>query len=531
MPDLLEVLPSPVSKCPDVTRTTSPSSKELAAEARSQVDRLIDYAAGREGDDRTFMAFEKALVSKVFELARLLIALFLCQREERLRRDLPANVELEGKTFKRKPAQARNLNTRFGVIRYWRTYLLGPGVDGTRSGFHPLDAKLGLTSDRMSMGLLSLSTRLSTKLSFAQTHAVLGWFLLQPPSTEVIEQTVLGLGRRTGEWFKHAPPPPGDGEVLIIMIDSKASPTATDEELRRRRGKRRSKSRAKSPRHRGREKRGRYGSRRRRAKGDKSKNGRAATMVVMYTLKRSGRDLLGPINRRFYASFAPKRHAFEVARREADKRGFQVGSGKLVQLVTDGDDDLALYAKQYFPGATHTLDVMHALEYVWTAGECLHRKGGKELTAWMEEQREQVCNGNIGAVLVEFKRRLLLIPPTGPGNKGRRQRLTEAIQYLEKRTHMMNYGDLLHGDLEIGSGSVEGAIKNIIGARFDMGGMRWIRERAEALLQLRCIEMNGDWDRFIDRVHDDLLHVQQQGCRLRLQQATPAPLPTLAEAA
>jgi hypothetical protein len=34
----------------------------------------------------------------------------------------------------------------------------------------------------------------------------------------------------------------------------------------------------------------------------------------------------------------------------------------------------------------------------------------------------------------------------------------------------MNYGDLLAADLEIGSGAVEGAIKNIIGVRFDKGG-------------------------------------------------------------
>jgi hypothetical protein len=50
-----------------------------------------------------------------------------------------------------------------------------------------------------------------------------------------------------------------------------------------------------------------------------------ATIVVMYTLRRAKdgtATLLGPVNRRVYASFAPKRHVFAVARREADKRGF-----------------------------------------------------------------------------------------------------------------------------------------------------------------------------------------------------------------
>lgn len=32
----------------------------------------------------------------------------------------------------------------------------------------------------------------------------------------------------------------------------------------------------------------------------------------------------------------------------------------------------------------------------------------------------------------------------------------------------------------------------------DCSGMRWIPERAEALLHLRCIELNGDWDQFFE---------------------------------
>ena len=34
--------------------------------------------------------------------------------------------------------------------------------------------------------------------------------------------------------------------------------------------------------------------------------------------------------------------------------------------------------------------------------------------------------------------------------------------------------------------------------------MRWIAERAEALLQLRCIELNGQWNDFIRFVHASL---------------------------
>ena len=96
----------------------------------------------------------------------------------------------------------------------------------------------------------------------------------------------------------------------------------------------------------------------------------------------------------------------------------------------------------------------------------------------------------------------------------------------------MCYAELMDEDLEVGSGAVEGAVKNVIGKRCDQGGMRWIRERVEAVVQLRCIELNGDWDRFVEFVHD---RVQQrgheQGVRVRIQQKKPTPLPELGVAA
>ena len=51
---------------------------------------------------------------------------------------------------------------------------------------------------------------------------------------KTIEEMVLGLGKHTGQWFESAPAPENDGEVLIVQIDSKATPAATEEELGKR---------------------------------------------------------------------------------------------------------------------------------------------------------------------------------------------------------------------------------------------------------------------------------------------------------
>ena len=66
----------------------------------------------------------------------------------------------------------------------------------------------------------------------------------------------------------------------------------------------------------------------------------------------------------------------------------------------------------------------------------------------------------------------------------------------------------------------------------DHGGMRWIKERAEAVLQLRCIDANGDWDAFVGYVAALARETAgRTGTRVRLQQRHPQPLPIAASVA
>lgn len=385
--------------------------------------------------------------------------------------------------------------------------------------------ELGLTGDGFSMLMQSLATRIATKMSYAQAVVILTLFLRWSPAQGSIESMVLGLGRHTGDWFEAAPAPEGDGEVLVIQLDSKATPTATEEELAKRRGPRSKNPHPGSQRHRGRAARRRRGSKQRRKKGDKAKNGKMATIVVMYTLKRSTDDMLeGPINKKVYASYAPKRHAVAIARREADKRGFGPGTEKLIQIVTDGDNDLERYIEEYFPEAEHTIDVYHVTEYIWEAGHCLYQEGSDELVEWVETQKETLYDGRAAEIVAEIDRRLVQLDP---GKQSVRERLEKVRNYIDKRVGKMNYKELRAQDLEISSGAVEGVINYVIAKRFDSSGMRWIKERAEHLLQLRCIEVNDDWDAFIEFVHDRTREqAQQQRKNLSLKRTDPAPLPT-----
>jgi hypothetical protein len=500
-----------------------PTRAELKAAIKDYIDRIFEFVDKRD-DERRFDEVERDMKDLVFALARLFLAYFLACREERSDKEVQSWLR---KGYRRKEPARKYVSTFFGRVTFWRTYVR----QGGGAGLHPLDLALGLTADGFSFLAMESSARLSVLLPYEQVTAIFLYFLSWSPSKTSVEHSVRGLGRYTQEWFESAPAPKGDGEVLITQIDCKATPTATEEELEKRRGKREKKKPAPSPRHRGRQKRARRGPKKRRKKGDKSKNGKAATVVTQYTLKVAEdedgqRILLGPINKKVYGSYAGKRHAFAVARREADKRGFTRDSGKRHQIVTDGDEDFARLVKEFFPEATHTLDVMHVMEYVWEAGRFLHKEGSKELKAWVKRQEALLYKGK--AVLVvqhicDIRRQ------AAP----RAHKRLERIQlYLQNRLSMMQYDELRAEDLEVGSGVVEGAVRHVVAKRFDNGSMRWIRENAEALLQLRCIEINGDWSPFTDMVRKRLdVKSRAQERPARLLSKRVAPLPTFGRVA
>ena len=491
-------------------------SSEIKQTTLRHVEEVFAFLE-QPGDERRFDEVERQLRALIFTLARLFLAFFLARREEQSEKELKPWTR---RGFRPRERHRKHLNTFFGRITFWRTYVRR----GRSKGLFPLDRALGLTADGFSLLLMSASARLSTLLSYEQVTALFLYFLGWSPSKTSVEKAVLGFGEHTTAWFEEAPPPDVDGTVLVIQIDSKGTPTATEQELKKRRGKRQKKERPLSPRHRGKAKRTRRGPKRRRKRGDKSKNARCATIVVMYSLKKA-RDkdgkpvLLGPINKWVYASYAPKRHAFAIARREADKRGFTAKSGKLIHILTDGDDDLERQVKESFPEARHTLDIMHAIEYFWEAGRFVFKEGSKELATWAKKQERLLYRGRAAQAVLRLNR--LDVP------QRHRKRLGKICNYLQKRIGMMNYHELRQEDLDVATGVIEGAVRHVIGKRFDSSGMRWIRERAEALLQLRCIEINGDWDAFVSFVGERLQPEHgEANDAARVLRSTPVDLPT-----
>ena len=210
-----------------------------------------------------------------------------------------------------------------------------------------------------------------------------------------------------------------------------------------------------------------------------------------------GRSVARPLQQEGVRDLRHAARGDELARCQATRRGFPPKTPKTVQIVIDGEKCLEQQLRQLFPGAILTLDIRHAQEKLWEVGRLFHREGSPELTCWVEELEELLYKGHVQTLLRRLEPAFRGVSSRGPGTKQKQETLKRVIEYLRSRVKLMDYGRWRAGDLVIASGVVEGAARYVVGERLDQSGMRWVEERAEAVLLLRCIEVNGDWEDFV----------------------------------
>lgn len=502
-------------------KSASPAEK-IKEKIWNKTENIISYCS-EERTGENFFIFEKSLQGQIGQLACLFIQLFLMSLQERFN----YSKWLEGNLYYKGDLISRKIKTVYGEVCFWRNYLIRK--EKKSGGFYPLDAFIGLTRDGFSPLVMNLSTRLATRVSFSVSVLLFKYFYGWSPSSKTVKELVLGMGRDSSIYMEHAKAPEGDGEILVIEADGKATPTATEEELKKRRGKRKkNKSTCNCARHRSKHKRQCRCKKKRRKKGDKSKNGRSITLIAMYTLKR-GEDgrLHGPINKKIWGSYAPRKIMFAWARRQATKRGFPPETNKRIHIVVDGEKCLYYGLSKLFPQASFALDIRHLEEKLWAVGRTFHKEGSEKLEQWVKEKQEFLYTRRAALLLTDLENIRKTLSRRAKRDKSKIEAVDNLIQYMQPRLNMMNYQKLIEEDLVIASGIIEGAARYVIGERMDCGGMRWIPERAEALLRLRCIELNGDWDNFFQWGYERWIDKMKRGDKVIIRKEKPDNLPDI----
>lgn len=464
--------------------------KQAEAAVQRQFAAVLKMTTLDEG--RTLCEFERELWVGLLALGRAFVALFFVQAAQRPR---AAAYEHDGEPFVLAEHRTTEVGTRFGKVPFRRR--MGRRVGARRRVCDcPIDRELGLGGG-FSLRVMVDIVRLCALLPFATARDAFAEFCEWCPSPRAVLRMVDALGGQARSFLEQAPAPEGDGEVLVIQVDGKGAPAISSRE-RRRRARPRRKTKGKSKRHQRRTRR-REHPRVRRRPGQKSKNAKVAVLGVLYTLKRNDDGQLdGPVNKRAIATFSTHRALFEWLHAEAVKRGYGTDKFKRVHFLADGADVIWALQKEFFPDAEVGLDWYHVSEKLWAAGKCLHRTNRRKVEAWVVKQKKRLRSGSFDALMTELRVALEDTPRTGPGNKYRRTVLGAVIHHFDKNRDRMKYARLRRLDLDIATGVVEGAVRHIIGTRFDGPGMRWGLDRVERLLHLRCILVNDMWDDFVE---------------------------------
>ena len=162
---------------------------------------------------------------------------------------------------------------------------------------------------------------------------------------------------------------------------------------------------------------------------------------------------------------------------------------KYIVCIADGARDLWLFFRKKYPNAIHVVDFFHVCEHLSKLSE-LFFKNSSDAKAWYKKHRDilkEDPNGVSKVIRAVRYRR----------SKTKENMEIEAeLKYLQRNRRRMNYFELKQNNLPIGSGVVEAACKNLIGARMKKSGMRWTIDGGQTVLTLRSLILSDRWEQF-----------------------------------
>jgi hypothetical protein len=138
------------------------------------------------------------------------------------------------------------------------------------------------------------------------------------------------------------------------------------------------------------------------------------------------------------------------------------------------------------------IDLIHLMEYIWGAAWSLHEAGDPAAEDWVAVKALTVLAGDSERASQEITAEAEAAGLTG----NRRNGASACVRYLDGKREFLRYDQALQSGWPIATGVIEGACRHIIGDRLSIGGARWGLDGAEAVLTLRAVISNGDFEEY-----------------------------------
>ena len=367
-----------------------------------------------------------------------------------------------------------------------------------KANLHPADGALNLPPGRHSHGLARLSAVESSRGSFDEAVTAIGRATGVQVGKRQVEQLARASAADFEDFYSVSPRHRcADVDVIVISADGKGIVMRHDS-LRPATAKAAAASVAKLE--------------TRMSKGEKKDRKRMATVGSVYEVTPVARTS-GDIMARNTTPERKKREAPKAKNKwltasvahdaatvvaslfdEADRR--DPDHARTWVALVDGNnhqiDRIKTEAATRNLEVTIVIDFIHVLEYLWTAAWSFFAEGDPQAERWVMDKATTVLDGKAATVAASIRRKATTLRL----DTNKRTGADTCAKYLLNKQDHLDYPTALTNGWPIATGIIEGACRHLVKDRLDITGARWGLNGAEAVLQLRAIRSNGDFDTY-----------------------------------
>ena len=178
---------------------------------------------------------------------------------------------------------------------------------------------------------------------------------------------------------------------------------------------------------------------------------------------------------------------------EAERR--DPGHERTWIALADGNKDQIRWISDHAAKAGITItvivDFIHVLEYLWNAAWCFFPEASPDAAPWVRGHAAAILHGRATEVAQAIRAQAAA---TSGLSKTKHKAAVRTTTYLDNKAPYLNYPQALASGWPITAGVIEGACRHLVKDRMDITGARWNTDTAEAILKLRALHANGDFD-------------------------------------
>jgi hypothetical protein len=468
----------------------TPVMNEAFAATWEQFTSIVAFLADPSSGELTHAELEQRLevdARKAFRQAMQDHADLRAVREQRLGEVIGADLVARNSA---EPGHERTLGTVFGEVVVSRLAYRARGYPN----LHPSDATLNLPAEKHSHGLRRLAAIEATRGSFDAAAAAIERATGQSGGKRQIQDLAARAAADVDDFYQTRTPPADAGtDILGLSADGKGivmSPKALREPTAKAAKSRKLSTRLSPGEKTGRKRMAEVG-----AVFDATAAPRTPADVMTAPGQPRGERTPGPKARNKWLTASVSDDAAQVITAvfdEAERR--DPGHARTWVALVDGNNHqinrIRAEARHRKITVPIVIDFIHVIEYLWKAAWCFFPTGDPKAETWVTGHATAILSGNASTVAAAIRRKATY-HGLDPGT--RKPADTCATYLLNKKKHL-DYPTALAQGWPIATGVIEGACRHLVADRMDITGARWGLTNAEAVLKLRAVTSNGDFN-------------------------------------